>query len=48
MWRTSQPKFMPKKPVAKVSGRKIVATMVSRLAIWLMSTLTDSDRTSRR
>ena len=31
MWSTSQPKFIPKKPVAKVSGRKIVATMVRRL-----------------
>ena len=25
MWRTSQPKFCPKKPVMKVSGRKMVA-----------------------
>ena len=35
MWRTSQPKFWPKKPVTKVSGRKIVATIVSCLAIAL-------------
>src|ERR1700730_8991511 len=29
IFRTSQPKFWPKKPVTKVSGRKIVARMVS-------------------
>jgi hypothetical protein len=29
MWFTSQPKFWPKKPVRKVSGRKIVAMTVS-------------------
>ena len=29
MWRTIQPKFWPKKPVMKVSGRKIVAMIVS-------------------
>ena len=29
MWRTSQPKFWPKKPVSEVRGRKIVATTVS-------------------
>jgi hypothetical protein len=32
MWRTSQPKFMPKKPVTSVSGRKIVAMSVIRVA----------------
>ena len=47
MWPTSQPKFMPKNPVANVSGRKIVATIVSRPAIWLMSTFSDSASTSR-
>ena len=30
MCLTSQLKFSPKKPVTSVSGRKIVATMVSR------------------
>ena len=30
MLPTSQPKFMPKKPVTKVIGRKIVATTVSQ------------------
>jgi hypothetical protein len=30
MLSTSQPKFMPKNPVTKVSGRKIVAISVSR------------------
>jgi len=29
MFRTSQPKFWPKKPVTTDSGRKIVATIVS-------------------
>jgi len=29
MCLTSQPKFWPKKPVTKVSGRKIVARIVS-------------------
>ena len=31
MWLTSQAKFMPKKPVRKVSGRKRVAKTVSRV-----------------
>ena len=31
--RTSQPKFIPKKPVRKVSGRKIVATTVSQYIV---------------
>ena len=30
MRSTIQPKFMPKNPVTKVSGRKIVATTVSQ------------------
>ena len=29
MWRTSKPKFWPKKPVSQLSGRKIVAITVS-------------------
>ncbi len=31
MWRTIQPKFWPKKPVTKVSGRKIVAIVANCL-----------------
>src|SRR4051794_41874919 len=30
MWRTIQPKFCPKKPTVKVSGRNTVATRVRR------------------
>ena len=33
MLRTIQPKFWPKKPTTKESGRKIVATTVSCLVI---------------
>ena len=29
MWSTSQPKFIPKNPVRKVSGKKTVAITVS-------------------
>ena len=29
MWPTIQPKFWPKKPVMNVSGRKMVAMIVS-------------------
>ncbi len=35
MFRTSQPKFWPKKPTTKESGGKIVATTVSCLVISL-------------
>ena len=39
MWSASQPKFIPKKPVMNVSGRKIVAISVSRLAVSFWRTL---------
>ncbi len=35
----SQPKFIPKNPVMNVSGRKIVAISVSRLAVSFWRTL---------
>jgi len=31
MWATNQAKFIPKKPVRKVSGKKRVANTVSRV-----------------
>ena len=34
-WRTIQPKFWPKKPTVKVSGRNTVATSVRRSVIML-------------
>ena len=40
---TSQPKFMPKKPVSQVSGMKMVATMVRRF----MTTLSLFDTVER-
>ena len=35
IWSTIQAKFIPKKPVTKVSGRKIVATTVSQYMVSL-------------
>src|SRR5271166_6297811 len=35
IWLSSQPKFIPKKPVTKLIGRKMTDTAVSRLICWL-------------
>jgi len=40
MCRTSHPKFCPKKPVTKVSGRKTVARIVSCSMVEFCWTLT--------